>query len=132
MRAYVEESLALFAPHLGVGIAEDEANRGEEVTLARTVATDDDVVLGREGLNDRLVLVAAEQSARCCGSLPTDAPLEALDNNLFDVHGDPRRARGCRVSRALGWNVVTQWNEGCVELFFQLRRPLYQTASRRW
>lgn len=54
----MEETLALFTAHLRVCIAEDEANRREEVTLSRSIAADDDVSLGRKGLNDRLVLVA--------------------------------------------------------------------------
>lgn len=54
----MEETLALLTAHLRVCIAEDEANRREEVTLSRSIAADDDVGLGREGLNDRLVLVA--------------------------------------------------------------------------
>lgn len=57
-RAFVEEALALLTTHLGVGIAEDEADGGEEVTLAGSVTADDDICLVREGLNDRLLLVA--------------------------------------------------------------------------
>jgi len=41
-----------------VVIAQDEAHGGEEVALARPIATDDNVALGRKGLNLRLVLVA--------------------------------------------------------------------------
>lgn len=54
----MQQSLALFSTEVGVGIAQDESNRGEEVTLAGTIATDDNIVLWRKGLNDRLVLVA--------------------------------------------------------------------------
>lgn len=55
----MEEALALFSTHLGVGIAENEADGREEIGLARAIATDDDVCLGREWLNDSLLLVAA-------------------------------------------------------------------------
>jgi hypothetical protein len=54
----VEEALSLLATHLSVGIAEDEADGSEEVTLSRAIATDNDVCLGGEGLNDDLFLVA--------------------------------------------------------------------------
>ena len=56
----MEKSAALFAPHLSIGIAEHEADSGEEVTLARAVAPNDYVVLWREGLNHCLVLVAVK------------------------------------------------------------------------
>lgn len=58
----MEKTLALFTAHLRVCIAEDEANRREEVTLSRSITADDDVCLGGEGLNDRLVLVATALS----------------------------------------------------------------------
>ena len=54
----MQEGLSFFATHLGIGIAEDKSNCGEEVTLARAVATDDDIVFWRKGLDDGLVLVA--------------------------------------------------------------------------
>lgn len=54
----MQQSLTLFSAEVGVGIAQDESNRGKEVTLAGTIATDDNIVLWRKGLNDRLVLVA--------------------------------------------------------------------------
>lgn len=54
----MQQSLTLLSAEMGVGIAEDEANGRKEVTLSRTIATDDDIVLGRKGLDDRLVLVA--------------------------------------------------------------------------
>lgn len=54
----MKESLSLFPAKMGVGIAEDETNRREEITLARTIAADDDIVFWREGLDDRLILVA--------------------------------------------------------------------------
>lgn len=54
----MKKSLSLLATHLCVCITQNETNGGEKVTLARTVTADDDIVLGREGFNDRLVLVA--------------------------------------------------------------------------
>ena len=79
--------MALFTTELGVVIAQDETDGCEEVGFARAVATDDYVVLGRERLNDCLVLVTVQTSA-----FTTDVPkrkdirLEALDDDLFDVH----------------------------------------------
>lgn len=58
----MEKTLALFTAHLRVCIAEDEANRREEVTLSRSITADNDVRLGGKGLNDRLVLVATALS----------------------------------------------------------------------
>ena len=43
-RTYVEKSLSLFATHLSVGIAQNKPNGGEEVTLARAITTDNDIV----------------------------------------------------------------------------------------
>lgn len=43
---------------MSVGIAEDKANSREEVTLPGTIAADNDVVLGGEWLNNRLIFVA--------------------------------------------------------------------------
>lgn len=54
----MQKSLTLFSTEVSVGIAQDESNRGKEVTLAGTIATNDNIVLGRKRLNDRLVLVA--------------------------------------------------------------------------
>lgn len=90
-RALVEEGLALLASELGVGIAEDEADRGEEVTLPRPVATDDNVRPGREGLDDGLILVAGRwvslrSAAR--GDASLIVPFEALDDDLLDIHGE--------------------------------------------
>lgn len=53
----MKKSLSLLATHLRVCIAQNEPNSGEKVTLARTVTANDDIVFGREGFNDRLVLV---------------------------------------------------------------------------
>jgi hypothetical protein len=60
----VQQSLPLFAGHLGIGIAEDEPNGGKEIALARTIATDDNIRAGREGFDDGLILVAMRKSAR--------------------------------------------------------------------
>ena len=43
---------------MSVGIAENEANGREEVTLPGTIAADNDVVFGGEWLDDRLIFVA--------------------------------------------------------------------------
>lgn len=53
----MKKSLSLLATHLCVCIAQNETNSGEKVTLARTVTADDDIVFGREGFNDCLILV---------------------------------------------------------------------------
>ena len=54
----MKKSLSLFATHVSVGIAEDESNGREEVAFARTIAADNDIVLGGERFDDRLILVA--------------------------------------------------------------------------
>jgi hypothetical protein len=54
----MEKCLPLFTVHVVVVVAEHEAHGGEEVALARAIASDDDVTLWRKGLNLRLVLVA--------------------------------------------------------------------------
>jgi hypothetical protein len=59
----MQERLSLFAAHLGVGIAEDEANGGKEVALAGAVATDNNIMLWREGLNHCLFFVADDRQA---------------------------------------------------------------------
>lgn len=58
----MKKSLSLLAHQVSVRITQDETNGGEEVTLARTIATDNDIVFRREGLDDRLVLVASNRS----------------------------------------------------------------------
>lgn len=55
----MDEGLSLLTAHLRVCIAEDEANRSEEITLARSIATDDDIEFGGKWVDDGLVLVAA-------------------------------------------------------------------------
>ena len=54
----MKQGLTLLLAHLSVGIAEHKADRGEEVTLARPITTDDYIMLGREGLDDGLLFVA--------------------------------------------------------------------------
>lgn len=92
---------------MSIGITEDEPNGREEVTLPRSIAADDDIVFGREGLNDRLVLVAGELKRLISSSLLTaiqcawdDSPLKALDNNLLDIHLD-RHTRKLKKLRRL-------------------------------
>ena len=55
----MEQSPAFFATELRVGIAEDESDGGEKVGFAGAIASNDHVVLGREGLDDGLVFVTA-------------------------------------------------------------------------
>lgn len=45
--------------HLCIGIAENEPNGSEEITLAGSVAPDNDIVLGRKGFDSGLLLVTA-------------------------------------------------------------------------
>lgn len=54
----MKKSASLFAPHLRICIAENKTDGGKEVTLPGAVAPYDDIVLRREGLDDRLVFVA--------------------------------------------------------------------------
>ena len=54
----MQKSLALLPTEMSVGIAEDEADGREEVTLPGTIAADNDVVFGGEWLNNRLIFVA--------------------------------------------------------------------------
>lgn len=59
----MKKSLPLFSAHMGVGIAKDKADSGEEVAFPGSIATDDDIVLGREGLDNRLILIAAPKQS---------------------------------------------------------------------
>lgn len=54
----MKKSLSLFTTKVRVCIAQDETNGGEEVTLARSIAADDDIVFRGERLDDGLILVA--------------------------------------------------------------------------
>ena len=69
--ALVQQRLPLLGPQVRVLVAEDELDGVEEVGLAGAVPADDDIVAGVEGLHDRLLAVR----------------LEALDDDLLDVHG---------------------------------------------
>ena len=64
----MKQRLALFPAHLSICIAEDETNSGEEVGLSGTIATDDDIALGREGLDDCLLLVTLRLSGILTGT----------------------------------------------------------------
>jgi len=77
-----------------IGIAEDKTDGREEITFAGTIATNDHIVFGREGLDDRLVLVAKGRSISVKAQTKKDnahSPLKALDNNLLNVHLDEAR-----------------------------------------
>lgn len=54
----MEEGLPFFPPHLGIRVGEDETDGGKEVGLAGAIAADDDIVFGREGLDDGLFFVS--------------------------------------------------------------------------
>ena len=54
----MKKGLAFLSAQVGVSIAEDETNGREEVTLSGAIATNDDIMLRGEWLDDRLVLVA--------------------------------------------------------------------------
>lgn len=54
----MEEGLPFFPPHLSVRVGEDETDGGKEVRLARAIAADDDIVFGREGLDNGLFFVS--------------------------------------------------------------------------
>lgn len=60
----MNESLPLLAPHLRVGITENEADGSEEIAFSRAIATDNDIELWRERINYSLVLVAAGKVRR--------------------------------------------------------------------
>lgn len=79
--------MSLFPPHLSVGITEYESNSGEEITLARSIATDDHIVFWRERFNNRLFTITIDVSlARDHGLSLRRIPLESLDNDLLDMH----------------------------------------------
>lgn len=56
----MKKRLSLLSAEMSVGIAENEANGRKEIALAGTIASDDDIMFRRKGLNDCLVLVAVE------------------------------------------------------------------------
>jgi hypothetical protein len=57
----VQQGLALLPAHVGVRIAEDKPDRSEEITLARTIAPDDDIGAWRKWFYDGLILVAVRR-----------------------------------------------------------------------
>jgi hypothetical protein len=88
----VQERLTLLAAHLGIGIAKNESNSGEEVALARAIASNNNVSARRKGLNNGLVLVAAACERLLEGVLlfqtrVSTLPFEALYDDLLDKHG---------------------------------------------
>lgn len=83
----MKKGATLFATHLCIGIAKDEADGGEEIALSGAIAANNHVMLRREGLNDSLILVAVAAISRriwCCAR--ESIPLKALDDDLFDMH----------------------------------------------
>lgn len=82
----MKQCLALFLAHLSIRVTEYEADRGEEVALAGSIATDNHIVFRGKGLDDRLILIATRRSAAAPAS-SHDVPFEPLDDDLFDVHG---------------------------------------------
>lgn len=107
----MEKGLALFTGHLGVGVGEDEANCGEEVGLAGTVATDNDVTFRGERGSRGLVFIAVKRWSE--GLVKgregrRGARFEALDRNLFDEHHCGRRR--ARVAR--GFKRGARWVGG--------------------
>ena len=84
----MKQGLSFLLSHLCVCITEDEPYGGKEVALPRSIVTNNDIVLWREGLHDRLVFVARINIRWADAPLIDDSPFEALDDNLLDVHGD--------------------------------------------
>ena len=83
----MQQSLSFLPSHLSVGVTEYESNSGEEITLARSIATDDHIVFWREWFNDRLFTIAMDVSLARILFLPLRRiPLESLDNDLLDMH----------------------------------------------
>ena len=80
--------MSIFTTHLTVCVAEDEAHSGEEIALAGAISTDDDIVLGRKGVYNRLGLVASDyvSDSTTIATDKSSEPFEALYRDLFDVH----------------------------------------------
>ena len=55
---HVKQCISLFTTHLCICVTKYESNRSEEVAFAGPIAPYNNIMLGREGLNDRLLLVA--------------------------------------------------------------------------
>ena len=84
----MEQSRPLLTSELCVGVAEDESNCCEEVTLARSIAADNDIMFGREGLDDGLVLVTVRDIRARFARYVSERglPLETLNDDLLDIH----------------------------------------------
>lgn len=54
----MKKRLPLFATHLCVRIAEHKTDSCEEITLPRSIASDNNIVFWRERLDDCLIFVA--------------------------------------------------------------------------
>ena len=65
----MDEGLPLLASHLRIGVAENETNSGKEIALPRSIAADDNVEFGREGVDDGLIFVAGDRQDLSSGSL---------------------------------------------------------------
>jgi hypothetical protein len=83
----MDESLSFLSSHLRVCITEDESNGSEEVALPGAIATNNDIELGREWIDDGLVLIAALTVNYCFAVALSDIPFEALNSYLLDMHG---------------------------------------------
>lgn len=105
----MKKGLAFLSAQVGVSIAENESNGREEVTLSGAIATNDDIMLRREWLDDRLVLVAVRQllsagrRTQASWVHSCNIPFKALNNDLFNVHLDEARA-----TRGIGAITTTQ------------------------
>lgn len=86
----MKKRVALLSTHLGVCVTQHEANRGEEIALARAIVSDDDIMLRGERLDDSLLFVAMTEFSILLASLTSGGhqPFEALNNHLLDEHGD--------------------------------------------
>ena len=89
---YMQQCLTLLPAHMSICVAEDEADRGEEVALAGTLASNDNIMFWRKWLNDSLIFVTLDRrvsatTIKCCpGCAFAPSPFEALNDNLFDEH----------------------------------------------
>jgi len=54
----MQKGLTLLSAKMSIGITKDKTDGREEVTLAGTIAANNDIVFGRKWLDNRLVLVA--------------------------------------------------------------------------
>ena len=68
--SFVEERASLLRPHVGELVGKHKLNGGEEIGLARSIATNYHVVTAMEWFNDGLVTVG----------------LETFDGDSLDMH----------------------------------------------